>query len=461
MKNSRDLALQILSRVEADNAYINVLLDTELQKASSLDPRDKSLITELVYGVVRWQRCLDWYLDQVCKKPMRKTKPWLRHILRIGGYQLLMLDKIPPSAAINESVKLAGKYHKKIGLPVKITKGVVNAVLRQLDRSRETLKTPETISNAEKRLSVQYSYPEWMVRRWIQRLGVERTEEVCRIQNQPPLLTLRVNTLKTSCSDVQQQLIQEVKTLTPLPGDLPGFALSGHPPISELACFRQGECTLQNASSMLVSLILDPKPWENILEACSGSGIKTTHIGELMKNRGKITAVDLYEKKLQRLQDNCRRLGITIVQTYCGDMTTFIDLPAFHFQNDRGFHRVLVDAPCSGLGVLRKHPEAKWTKHVSQIKELQQLQLRLLTHAVTLLHPNKGVLVYSTCTTEPEENEEVISKFLRSNPEFRITPPHSYLSQEFHQYITGDGFLRIEPPQEYLDGFFCARLERG
>ena len=194
--NSREIALQVLHRVERDRSYINIILDAELQKLPGLDQRDKGLATELIYGVVRRQKTLDWYLDQICKKPMQNTNPYLRAILRVGAYQLLMLDRIPPSAAINESVKLAGQYSRHMKLPPKTAKGVVNGILRQLHRSRETLKKPDILRRTAARLATEHSFPEWLVKRWIERLGPERTEEACRIHNHPAPLSLRVNRLK-------------------------------------------------------------------------------------------------------------------------------------------------------------------------------------------------------------------------------------------------------------------------
>ncbi len=461
IKNSRELALHILNRIETDQAYITVILDAEFANAKCFDSRDRALTTELVYGVERWKKRLDWYLDQVCKKPVRQTTPWMRHILRLGAYQLLMLDRIPPSAAINESVKLAGKYSRNAQLPARTAKGFVNAVLRQLARNDEQLKLPETLNDPASRLAVQYSFPEWLVQRWIQRLGTDGAEHACHINNQPAPLSLRVNTLKTSLERLQHDLAGKIGQIRPLPGNLPGINISGAPSIAELACYQRGECTVQNAASMLISLILGPQPGENVLETCAGSGTKTTHIAELMNNRGEITAADLYDKKLQRLQENCTRWGVAIVHTFCGDMTTATELPGYDSRTKQGFDRILVDAPCSGLGVLRKHPEAKWTRNELQIRELQALQIRLLTHAATFLHPERGVLVYSTCTTEPEENEQIISQFFTDVQGFHIESPQQYLPREIHQYITPEGFLRIDPPQQEFDGFFCARLVRG
>ncbi|MBD3309312.1 16S rRNA (cytosine(967)-C(5))-methyltransferase RsmB [candidate division KSB3 bacterium] len=452
MPNSRAVALQILARVETGRAYADLLLDAALTNAPALDARDKALTTELVYGVLRWQKRLDWYLDQVCNKPLRTTHPWLRMILRLGAYQLLMLDKIPPSAAINESVKLAETSRSKANLPAKTAKGFVNAVLRNLHRQRTTLQSPDAITSNVTRFAVTYSYPEWMIARWLRQLGEELTRALCQVQNRPPHLTLRINTLKTSLPDFQHRLRQAGQTVTPLPGHLPGVVVSGHPPVAKAPWYRSGHCTVQNASSMLISQILDPQPGDCILDGCAGSGTKTTHLGELMHNHGHILAVDPHQSKLHRLEENCRRLGVTIVHTACQDMTT---LPS----DQHSFDRILLDVPCSGLGVLRKHPEAKWTIQEAHIPDLQTLQLRLVTHAAILLPPQTGTLVYSTCTTEPEENEAVIRKFLHTAPGFRVVPPFPYLPELLHQYVTEEGFLRIIP-QEYFDGFFCARLTR-
>lgn len=458
MPNSRALALQVLCRVERDCSYINIILDAELQKLPQLDQRDRGLATELIYGVTRRKKTLDWYLDQICKKPMEKTNLYLRAILRLGTYQLLMLDRIPPSAAINESVKLAGQYSRQVKLPTKIAKGVVNGILRQLHRGRDTLKKPNILRKPVTRLSTEYSFPKWMVKRWLQRLGVEGAEKVCRINNQPAPLTLRINSLNTSIARLQEHLSTQVETLQPLPSPLPGIAITGAPPLAELSCLSDGEATIQNAASMLIPLILDPQPGEQILDTCAGSGIKTSQIAELMRNQGNITAADLYEGKLQRLQEHCERWGVSIVQSFCGDMATARDLPGFHQKDGQGFDRILVDAPCSGLGVLRKHPEAKWTRQENDIQELQHLQLKILTNAAGFLRSEGGILVYSTCTTEPEENEELLAQFLKTAPNFHVESIQAYVPEELRPCFTPEGYLRIEPPGEYFDGFFCARL---
>jgi 16S rRNA (cytosine967-C5)-methyltransferase len=456
MLNSRELALRILVRVEGEGAFTTILLDAELQQAD-LDPREAALATELVYGVLRWRKTIDWYLDQVCRKPMAQTHLYLRQILRIGAYQLLRLEKIPPSAAVNEAVKLAGQYQRQIGLPTKTAKGFVNGALRALERSRTTLLAPEALTDPGLRLATQYSYPEWLVSRWIARLGLTGAETTCQVNNLPPALIVRANRLKLPLAKLRIQLSAQVESLTELPAPLTGFVLQGHPPIAALPAYQMGLLTVQNGAAMLIGHILDPQPGETILDACAGSGTKTTHLAELMQNQGTLYAIDLHASKLKRLQANCDRLGVTITQTRCGDLCELAaqEGPSALPRMDR----VLLDAPCSGLGVLRRHPEAKWTKQAKQIQELQGLQMRLLTQAATLVRPN-GVLVYSTCTTEPEETDLVIRALLQHTPTFHTVPLTDFIPACLQPAITPEGWLRIEPPQPHFDGFFCARLIR-
>ena len=453
--NSREFAFQMLTRIETDHAYANLLLDVELPNANFADPRDIAFATELVYGVARWQKRLDWFLDQVCKKPMAANEPPLRRILRMGAYQLLMLDRVPASAAINEAVNLAGKYHASIKLPEQVAKGVVNGSLRQLDRQRDRLRAPETADDPVTRIAAAHSFPEWLVARWIARIGEAQTEECCRMHNQPSSPTLRVNSLKTSVPEAIAELAAQGIAAERLPGNLPGVTFADAPPLHQLDGMRQGRWMTQNASSMVIAFALDPQPGEQILETCAGSGVKTTQIAELMQNRGKITAADAHQGKINRLRALCKRMGVMNVRPFCGEMTTVSDLPS---KPKDGYDRILVDAPCSGFGVLRKQPEAKWTRRPADIAELSGLQLRLLTHAATLLKRRGGVLVYSACTTEPEENEEVIAEFLRRVEGFRVESLLPHLPETLHLSVTADGFLRIEPPRPPFDGFFCARL---
>ncbi len=452
MQNSREIALIVVARVETEQAYAGIVLDAELRR-SSCDARDKALVAELIYGVLRWQSTIDWYVQQVSNKPLKKMHPWLRRIVRLGAYQLLFLDKIPPSAAINESVILAGKYGRKAKLPIKTAKGVVNGILRSLHRRRDSLQRPETLPDPAARLAAMYSFPEWLVRRWLARFGETGAEDACRINNMPPTLSIRQNSLKISLAELAEQLQTRVATVEPFPYDLPGFSLSGHPAVPDFPEYQQGLLTVQNASSILIGQILDPQPWESVVDICAGTGTKTAHLAELMRNQGSILALDVHAGKLKRLQAACKRLGVTIAQTQCADATQF--LPPSGQQYDR----VLVDAPCSGIGVLRRHPEAKWTTQESDFRRLQALQQRILHQAATCVRPG-GILVYSTCTTEPEENQHVAQTFLQNQPDFQTEFVGAYIPEELHDRITPEGWLLIDPPQPVFDGFFGARLRR-
>lgn len=444
---ARELALAILYQVEVKKAYADLALDAELRR-SSLSPEDKALVTELVYGVLRWQKNLDWQLEQVCTKPLKKTTPWIRNILRLGAYQLLFLTRVPGFAALNESVKLA----KKVGYPG--SHNLVNAILRALDRERNRLTFPDLEKDPVAHIAVKYSHPEWLVKRWIYRYGVDRTIRWCRANNQPPDLAIRMNPLKTDPVTLRKELEKEVTTVIPLPFDLPGFILKDHPPIATLSAYGLGWFTVQDPGSMLITRILDPQPHETILDACAGLGTKTTQMAEQMKNTGTILAVDLNASKIKLLEENCRRLGITSVTSRIGDITQLKDL------SGRSFHRILVDAPCSGCGVFRRHPESKWRVTEEQILRLQSLQLTLL-NAVAPLLASQGILVYSTCTTEPEENEEVVEKFLQTQSEFQTEPVEEYLPRILSPLVTEGAYLKTYLYPEVFNGFFCARLRKG
>lgn len=450
---ARELALAILYQVEVEKAYAELALDTTL-KRSSLRSEDKALVTELVYGVLRWQKNLDWHLERICTKPLKKTSPWIRNILRLGAYQLLFLTKIPAFAALNESVELA----KKAGYPG--AHNFVNAVLRALDRQRVDNRPehplssfPELEENPIAHIALTYSHPEWLVQRWLHRYGIDRTIRWCQANNQTPTLAIRMNPLRTTLKDLQEALKKEVKFIEPLPFNLPGFVIKGHPPVATLSAYQKGLFTVQDPGSMLISQILDPQPYEIILDACAGLGTKTTHLAELMGNCGTIIATDRNAGKIRLLQESCQRLGITIVKPRVADITQLKDL------NGQPFHRILVDAPCSGCGVFRRHPESKWRITEEQIRHLQMIQTALLTAVAPYLIA-EGTLVYSTCTTEPEENEEVVERFLQVHPEFNVESVEFYLPESLRASIREGPYLKTYLYPEVFNGFFCARLRR-
>jgi 16S rRNA (cytosine967-C5)-methyltransferase len=443
---ARQLALTILYRVEVEKAYTDRVLDAEL-KRTILHSEDKGLVTELVYGVIRWQKTLDWYLDRVCTRPLKRIPPKLLNVLRLGAYQLLFLTRIPPFAAINESVELT----KKEGPPG--THNFVNAVLRALDKQRAQFAFPDPEKDPVTHIVVKYSHPDWLVRRWIERYGIDRTIRWCEANNQIPILAIRMNPLKTNLEALAKELEMEVKSVTSLPFHLPGFILKGYASIPQLTTYQKGWLTVQDPGSMLITQILDPQPGETILDACAGLGTKTTQMAEQMENRGEILAMDLNAGKIRLLQDSCKRLGITLVNTHVGDTTQIKNL------NERSFRRILVDAPCSGCGVFRRQPESKWRVAEEQIYRLQTVQVALLTSVAPFL-TSDGVLVYSTCTTEPEENEEVIEKFLQAHPRYHLESVESYLPENLRTLVVEGTYLKTFLYPEVFNGFFCARLRK-
>lgn len=397
--NARQLALKILLEIDRKNSYTDVALNRALNQ-SNLSSSDRSLCTELVYGIIRHQRTLDSLIDQLGKKKAQQQPPNLRRILHIGLYQLRYLDHIPPSAAVNTSVDLA-KDNKLQRLS-----GVVNGILRQYIRSTQGNHDPLILPNDTlKKLAIQYSFPDWIIETWLQKWGEETTEKMCHWFNQSPNIDIRVNPLKTNLETLQTQLTSAGVNVTPL-GRFPcALRLKGKiGTIPTLPGFSQGHWTVQDTSAQLVSYFLDPQPGETIIDACAAPGGKTTHIAELMGDQGTIFACDRTPSRLKKVQENAQRLELNCIETVVGDSRY---LQQFINKGDR----VLVDVPCSGLGTLHRHPDIRWRQTPENIRELTSLQLEILNQAAQWVKP-QGTLVYSTCTLNPPENQEIIQTFL-------------------------------------------------
>lgn len=414
---------------------------------------DRAFITELVYGVLRQQGYLDWILSQRTRHPGSKLAPRLRNLLRMGAYQILFLSKVPASAAVNESVKLA----KTIG--GKPVAAFVNAILRDIARNR-TFSFPDSETDPVAHVATRYSHPPWMVRRWVGRYGLDRTIRLCRANNTQAPLTIRANRFRTTRDDLAQALAMEGTRSEPCPVAPEGLRLKGIASgsglsLSNLTSYRRGEFYVQDEAAQMISLILGPKPQERILDACAAPGGKATQIAELMENRGEIIALDVSESRLARLRQNIKRLGYTIIKPMVADATQ--DL--CHL-GAGSLDRILVDAPCSGLGLLRRNPEGKWKKTEGLIGHYSSIQQQILRQVAPLLKPG-GVLVYSTCTTEPEENEHVVDAFLKEHPEFRVEGLWEMLPEVAAGLITAEGaFNTVLNPFE-MDQFYAARLIKG
>ncbi|MBD2356734.1 16S rRNA (cytosine(967)-C(5))-methyltransferase [Tolypothrix sp. FACHB-123] len=445
MTNPRQIAFLALRDVHK-GAYADVALDKALQKVK-LQDSDRRLVTELVYGSVRRQRTLDALIDQFGKKKAHQQPKDLRTILHLGFYQLCYQERIPASAAVNTTVQLA----KENGFPG--LTGFVNGMLRQYIRQAEgngeiPLQLPE---NPAERLGILHSFPDWIIQVWLEQLSFAEAEQLCEWMNQSPTIDLRINPLRTSIDVVEQALKYAdvlVKRLPHLPQALRLISNSGA--IQNLPGFREGWWVVQDSSAQLVSHLLDPQPGEVIIDACAAPGGKTTHIAELMGDKGKVWACDRTASRLRKLQDNARRLNLQSIEIFTGDSREFLQ-----FTNTAD--RVLLDAPCSGLGTVHRHADARWRQTPETVQQLSQLQKELLSRTATFVKSG-GVLVYATCTLHPAENEAVISQFLAESPNWKIEPPSP--DSPLFNYSTPQGWCKVWPQRHNMDGFFLARLRK-
>lgn len=446
--SAREVALKALREIDEKGAYAAPALEGALER-HPLGKLDRSLATELVYGTSRRLNTIDWVIGKHSSRPVAQMTVWIRNILRMAAYQLLFTDKIPASAAVNEAVELAKRYGHAG------TAKFVNGVLRAIVRSLGELSFPDPEKELVEHLALRYSHPEWMIRRWLERYGPEATAALCRANNTTPATSVRVNRLKATREEVLEALAREGVSAAPSPVTPEGLIISGYPSIGRLRAFREGLFTVQDESSMLVAPALAPKPGETVIDACAAPGGKTTHLAEIMENRGKIIAADVHEHKLPLIREACARLGIDIVKTILADARELGGL--FPSQADK----VLVDAPCSGLGVLRRRPDARWRKGPEQIEELRTAQAEILEGAARCLKPG-GALIYSTCSIEPEENLEVVQAFLAQHPEFTLDNLWPFVPVGFwREESLEKGYLQLLPHAHGTDGFFIARLTKG
>ena len=472
--NPRQVAFFALRDVYRHNAFAEAALDKWLQK-SKLSIQDKRLATELIYGCVRRQRTLDAIIDQLAKKKAEQQPVDIRIILHLGLYQIRFLNHIPESAAVDTTVELT-KQNSLAGLA-----GFVNGFLRQyirlcdLERSRQDacstkddeqnntplfkggrgdlyyqdpLKLP---ADMVKRLGILYSYPDWIVASWINRLGVEETEKLCVWFNQSPTIDLRVNVLKASIEEVENALMGAGVAVSRVPNLPQALRLTGGAgAIENLPGYKEGWWSVQDSSAQLVGYLLDPQPDEVIIDACAAPGGKTTHIAELMGDRGKIWACDKVSSRLKKVKENADRLELKSIEVLTGDSRNF---PQFK----NAANRVLLDAPCSGLGTLHRRAEARWRQSPENIIELAKLQKELLAEAAEWVKVG-GVIVYATCTVHPAENEDVIEDFLGKYPNWEIEKPS--LNSPARVFMSEDGWVKVWPHLYQMDGFFMVRLKR-
>jgi 16S rRNA (cytosine967-C5)-methyltransferase len=448
MISARAMALQVLLSWQRTGTYPDQLLRDVLEKNLQTKPADRALIYQLVYGVLRWQGKLDWVLQQFSQRPLEKLSLKTLFILRLGAFQLLFLSRIPVSAAVNESVKLAKSGRTPWAA------NFVNAVLRSLDRGKEDLSFP-SIEDPVAYLSVNTSHPTWLIEQWLASWGFEKTQALCRYNNQSPPLTLRANTLKTNRTDLEKNLKGLAARIEPTLFSPLGIRVEEpERPLVQDELFQEGLFQIQDEASQLVAYILDPKPGERILDLCAGAGGKASHLAQLMKDQGSIAAVDLHPKKLKDLQENAMRLGITIIEGQVGDA-----LNEALFTQKTAFDRILIDAPCSGWGVIGRNPDLKWRLTPDDSLRLSRMQNKFLQNAAGWLK-SKGILVYVTCTLSRDENQGVIEKFIDQHPEFVVEDASAFLPESARVLVDDDGFYQTWPPTHGMDGFFAARLRK-
>jgi len=439
---ARVSAARALQRVADDDAFADLALDAEIT-ARALTTRDAGLATELVYGTLRWQRYLDWILAPHSRRTLPSLDTRVLVLLRMTAYQLVFLERIPSFAAVSDAVSLA-KGRGKPGTPE-----FVNAVLRSFSRRGAREREPRPPDDAIDALAVRLSFPTWLAARWIERYGADEATALMRAMNDRPPMTVRANTLRLTREALAQRLTREEQLAGAPTAYAPeGLILEHGGAPAGWPAFAEGTFAVQDEASMLIGRLLDVQPGHVVVDACAAPGTKTTHLAQLMENRGRIVAFDPQPARLARVTEAARRLGITIVETregtaeaLSGAMTATCD-------------GVLVDAPCSNLGVLRRNPEVKWRREAADVVGNAARQRAILAAASGMVKPG-GRLVYATCSTEPEENEAVAGAFRAARPDFVLDPP-----AEFPLPLDADGVLRCRPHRHGTDGFTAVRFRR-
>jgi 16S rRNA (cytosine967-C5)-methyltransferase len=438
---ARALAARVLERVDADGAWADLALNAEVQRGATA-PRDIGLATEIVYGTLRWQRYLDWLLGPHSRRRLDALDPRLRVALRMTAYQLVFLERVPTFAAVNDAVTLA--RGRKPGLAE-----YANAVLRSFARRGVREREPAPPRDPIDALATRCSFPTWLAARWVERYGTAEAEALMRALNERPPVTLRANTLRISRDDLAARLAAEDDVATrPTPHAPEGLVAQRAGEPGGWRAFADGACVAQDEASMLVARLLEPQAGETVADVCAAPGTKTTHLAQLMENRGRILALDPQPTRLARVGEAAARLGVTIVETLA---STAQEAAASRAAMCAA---VLVDAPCSNLGVLRRNPEVKWRRRPEDLAAAAARQAEILDAAATMLAAG-GRLVYATCSLEPEENDDVIRAFLARHSAFRVEAPASF------PLALPDGVLRIRPDRLGTDGFTAVRLRRA
>lgn len=440
---TRQIALTILYKIDKEDAYSNIALDEELRKNRTLlKEKDIGLISEIVYGTTTWKITIDTIIEKYSKLKMEKLSKWILNILRMGIYQIVFLDKIPKSAAVNESVNLAKRYGHHASA------NFVNAILRKIEK--KDYEEMFQIEDPIQKISLTTATPKWLIKELLKEKTLQEVEKICQASLQKPQLSIRINTLKTDREKVRKEL--EKLQIDAKPGILEDFlVVDKMKQIEKLNIFKQGLCTIQDESAGLAALVLNPKEEERILDACSAPGGKTSYLAQLMKNKGTIEAWDIHPHRTKLVEKTARRLGIQIIQAKVKDAS-------IKQEDIEKFDKILLDVPCLGTGVIRRKPDIKWKHTESDIKEIKKIQKKILQNCSEYLKKG-GELVYSTCSILQEENENNIYEFLEKNRNFKIIPIAIDEKNDFYQYRERDGYIKIYPNKE-TDGFFICKIKK-
>lgn len=436
--NTRLIVLKILKKVFDEGAYANIELNKILGKNDLID-ENRRFITELVYGTIKAKGTIDWIIENNVTRKLGKISPVILNILRLGVYQIFFNDKTPDSAACNESVKLAKKFGHQG------TVKFVNGVLRNCSRNKETLEYPSEKDNLIKNIALTKFHPEWLVKRWLEVFGEDETRALCEYNNVPKKIVIRVNTLMATREELMGFLEEEGFEVTLSKWSKDGIVCTKSSSLKNIF-YKYGDLIyIQDESSMLVGEIVQPIEGSRVIDVCSAPGGKTTHLAQLMNNKGEIIASDIHEHKLKLIDENADRLRIDIIETKLQDAS----INVAEWNNSADY--VLVDAPCSGTGVLGRRAEARWRKAEADLKEFPKLQIEILNNASKYTKVG-GTLIYSTCSIEKAENTEVVESFLKTNKNYKI--------EKIHHPITGEliNELKILPQKDNIDGFYICKL---
>ena len=445
--NARSLAYDILTTLgKKPDATLDSVMD-RFTRETPLEKREMALANALVYGVLRHRGLLDFTIDHFASRGISGMDKRIVTILRLALFQLRFMDRIPESAAVNTAVELA-KIHasEKSG-------GFVNAILRNAIRSPEHPETHDL--SAVEKIAVTSSMPQWLVEKWVSRMGLQEAEALCHASNTIAPITVRTNTLKISRDELMERLKPQVKEIGPTPISPLGISFtSPSVPLFEMEAFKEGLFQVQDEAAQLIALMVAPKPGLRVLDLCAGVGGKSGHLAQAMENQGELISMDVEAYKLKSLEKEMARLGISNITTQAADLTC--ESPKII---EGGFDAVLVDAPCSGLGVIRRNPDTKWKYFKRNAPRHAKKQKAILSAAARCVRPG-GTLVYAVCSIEPEENGAIIKAFLEKHPDFRMIEPFGNVPSGAQALITSEGYVATLPHRHKMDGFFAARMVR-